>query len=75
MIVNIHHAKTNLSQLVAKVEEHKEEIIIGRNNKPIAKIVPYDKPQEKRTPGKLKGKLWISPDFQRTDDEILDLFN
>ena len=38
MEVNIHHAKTNLSKLVAAVENG-EEVIIARNGKPAVKLV------------------------------------
>jgi prevent-host-death family protein len=33
VIVNIHHAKTHLSQLIAQAENG-EEVIIARNGKP-----------------------------------------
>lgn len=39
-VYNISHAKTQLSALIARVEKG-EEIIIGRSDKPLAKIVPY----------------------------------
>lgn len=39
-VYNISHAKTQLSALIARVEKG-EEIIIGRADKPLAKIVPY----------------------------------
>jgi prevent-host-death family protein len=63
--VNIHHAKTNLSSLIAEVEAG-EEIIIARAGKPVAKLVPM-KPKRKtrpdRRPGFLKTKIWIGPNF------------
>lgn len=41
--VNMFEAKTNLSKYVLAVEEKKEAyILITRNGKPVAKIVPYD---------------------------------
>lgn len=39
-IHNISHAKAQLSALIARVEQG-EEIIIGRADKPIARLVPY----------------------------------
>lgn len=39
--VNIHEAKTHLSELVAAVERG-EEIIIARRGKPVLKLVPVD---------------------------------
>jgi prevent-host-death family protein len=37
--INIHEAKTHLSELVARAEQG-EEVIITRHNKPVAKLVP-----------------------------------
>ncbi len=38
--VNIHQAKTTLSRLVAQVEAG-EEVIVCRDQVPVAKLVPY----------------------------------
>lgn len=41
--VNMHEAKTGLSRLVADIESGAEqEIIIARNGKPVARIVPIE---------------------------------
>jgi prevent-host-death family protein len=73
-MTNIHEAKTHLSRLVDRVVEG-EEIIIARAGKPVAKLVPY-KPLKtpKRKPGAWKGKVWISPDFDKPDPELEALF-
>jgi antitoxin (DNA-binding transcriptional repressor) of toxin-antitoxin stability system len=43
--VNMHEAKTSLSRLVADLESGAEtEIIIARNGKPAARLVPIDVP-------------------------------
>jgi prevent-host-death family protein len=72
-VTNIHEAKTHLSRLVERVEAG-EEIVIGRAGKPVARLVPYEKPRPKRKPGSWKGKVWISPDFDKPDPEIEKLF-
>ena len=59
--VNLYDAKTNLSELVERAAEG-EEIIIAKNGKPMAKLVAF-KDVVKRKPGRLKGKIWLSPDF------------
>ncbi|WP_058187559.1 type II toxin-antitoxin system Phd/YefM family antitoxin [Terracidiphilus gabretensis] len=41
MEVNIHHAKTNLSQLILKAESG-EEVIIARAGKPVVRLVPIE---------------------------------
>ncbi len=63
MLVNIHEAKTHFSKLLARVAAG-EEIVIGKAGKPVARLVPYnDQAGEPRKPGRLKGKIWVSPDF------------
>jgi prevent-host-death family protein len=73
-VTNIHAAKTHFSKLVERAAAG-EEIVIGKAGKPVAKLVPYHEPQvSKRKPGAWKGKVWISPDFDKVDEEIAALF-
>ena len=44
--VNVHEAKTQLSKLFAKVEQG-EEVVIARDRKPIAKLVPFRAPAKR----------------------------
>ena len=60
-MVNVHQAKTQLSRLLAQVEAG-EEVIIARRGEPIARLVRC-KPQGKRRPGTLKGKIAIPDSF------------
>lgn len=71
MEVNVHEAKTRLSQLIVKAEDG-EEVIIARNGKPAVRLVPVA--PVARTPrskmiGAGIGKLWISPDFGSPEDK------
>ena len=62
-MVNVHEAKTRLSQLLAEVERG-GEVIVARNGKPVAKLVPFPAPAKKRLRlGTWKGRIWMSPDF------------
>lgn len=70
-IVNMHQAKTTLSRLVERALAG-EEIIIGRNGTPLVRLVPVPQKPEPRKPGRLKGQIWISPDFEFTEEEIAD---
>lgn len=72
-IANIHQAKTNLSKLIQEVEKGKE-VIIAKAGKPVAKLVAYKEKKKPRKMGLLKGKIWISPDFDDEDEEINKLF-
>lgn len=49
MTVNIHAAKTRLSQLVARVEKG-ERIIIARAGKPVAQLIPAPTSKRRRLP-------------------------
>jgi prevent-host-death family protein len=69
--VKIHEAKTNLSRLLAAVESG-DEVVVQRGNTPIAKIVAYSPPAGKRQLGTLKGKIWMSPDFDEPLAEFAD---
>jgi len=61
--VNIHEAKTHLSRLLERVAAG-EEVIIAKAGKPMARLAPLEKPaQKKRAPGALKGKIWMSENF------------
>ena len=41
--LNIHEAKTKLSAVLVEVEKKGATYLICRNNKPIARLVPYKK--------------------------------
>lgn len=79
-IFNISHAKTHLSALIARVEAG-EEIVIGRADKPLAKLVPYKDAGRPSFLGAARGKIAIPSldDMNRWDEEIaepltMDLF-
>jgi prevent-host-death family protein len=74
-VVNVHAAKTHLSQLLARVEAG-EEVVIGRAGHPVARLVPFTGPaMPRRRFGGWRGKGWISNDFDAPlPDEILKAF-
>jgi prevent-host-death family protein len=39
--VNVHEAKTNFSTLLARIEKDSQPIVICRNGKPVADLVPH----------------------------------
>lgn len=73
-IVNMHNAKSRLSELVRKVLSG-EKIIIGKNNEPLVELVPFIKEEIVRKPGVLKGKIWSSEDCWETETEIIEAIN
>lgn len=72
-LVNIHDAKTNLSKLIEKVLAG-EDVTIAKAGKPVVKLVEYKKKVILRKPGLLKGKIWISDDFDDEDEVINKMF-
>jgi prevent-host-death family protein len=74
MTVNMHEAKTKLSELIRKAEQG-EEILIARNGIPAAKISAYHKPEDKRELGFFRGLITVPEDFDEPlPDDILDSF-
>lgn len=70
--VSVHEAKTNLSRLIAQVEAGGEEVIITRNNKPVARLVREGAPKRKPLLGALKGQFTFDDSFfdPLPDDEL-----
>lgn len=60
--VNIHHAKTHLSELIAAAERG-EDVVIARANRPSVRLVPVAQPKRARTPGLNRGAMRMSDDF------------
>jgi len=72
--VNIYEAKTKFSKLISQAIAG-EEIIIAKSGKPVAKLVPFEKPPGDRKPGSAKGKITMSDDFDAPlPDDILKEF-
>ncbi len=72
-VVNIHQAKTQLSQLIQRVENG-DEIVIARSGRPVARLVSCGNTISQRTPGSWRGKVVISEDFDDLPDELLEAF-
>lgn len=75
--VNMLEAKTQLSRLVEAVESGAEsEIIIARNGKPAARLVPLEERPKKRRLGLAAGKYPVLTleEINAMDEEIRKLF-
>jgi prevent-host-death family protein len=70
-ITNISEAKAQLSALIERVAGG-EEVIIGKAGKPVAKLVRYERSQETRSPGALKGRIRIAKDFDELPQDIAE---
>jgi prevent-host-death family protein len=74
-VVNMLEAKTNLSRLVEAVESGRQaEIIIARNGKPAARLVPVETRPKGQRIGIAKGEFVVPDDFDADNEEIAKLF-
>ena len=69
--VNMHKAKSDLSQLVAQALKG-EDVIITRAGKPVARLVPI---YQERVAGIARGRVHLGADFEAPlSDDVLDSF-
>jgi prevent-host-death family protein len=61
VVINMHEAKTRLSELVRMVEAG-ERVVLARNGTPVVELVAAA-PPSKREGGFWKGQVWMSADF------------
>jgi len=61
-VVSVHEAKTHLSRLIEKVLAG-EEVVIARNNRPVARLVREAPPKKKPLLGALKGQIVFDESF------------
>ncbi len=70
--VNVHEAKTHLSKLLADVERG-HEIVLARDGKPVAMLVPFPAKTNRITFGDFKGRIRVPDDFDAPlPDELLE---
>lgn len=68
---NIHMVKAHLSELIQKAMMG-EEIIIAKDNKPIARITAFNPVTQKREVGLAKGMIKLADDFDEPLDDFED---
>lgn len=73
MQVNMHEAKSQLSALAEKVWQG-ETVVIAKAGKPYLDILPHRSDRTPRKPGRFKGQIKITDDFDKTPEEIIDAF-
>ena len=70
--VNMHEAKSQLSQLVERAIKG-EEVVIAKSGVPKVRLVPVAADTEEWI-GMDKGKIWMADDFDDLPDDILAAF-
>lgn len=73
-IVNTHQAKTRLSELIRAAEDG-DEVILARNGRPVAKIIPWPPARPPRVSGAWAGKVTYNGDIVGPDPDVLALFD
>jgi prevent-host-death family protein len=70
----MHEAKTKLSQLVERAEAG-EDIVIARNGKPVARLVPVASTTTlSAVRGAWRDRVRIADDFDELPDDIAEAF-
>jgi prevent-host-death family protein len=59
--INVHHAKTHLSAVLAEIEKQGERYLICRNGRPIADLVPHEQ-RDRLTPHPVMKQIAIHYD-------------
>ena len=73
--VNMLQAKTSLSRLVEAIEQGQElEIVIARNGRPAAKLVPMDSVPAGKRIGVAKGLFEVPESIDTHNHEVAQLF-
>lgn len=75
MQINMLQAKSSLSRLVEAIEQGEErEIVIARNGRPAAKLVPVSTAPTERRIGVAKGLFEVPDDIDVHNAEVARLF-
>jgi len=73
--VNMLEAKSTLSRLVQAVEEGREsEIVIARNGRPVARLVPLERAPVARRLGVARGRFTVPESIDAHSAEVAALF-
>jgi prevent-host-death family protein len=73
-VFDVEDAKRDLSRLLDDALGG-QEIVISRDGVEVVRLTPISVPAQRgpRIPGRLKGTIWIAPDFDHmSDDEIAE---
>ncbi len=73
MQVNMHEAKSRLSEL-AEIVLKGEKVVIAKAGKPILDLVPHITEKKPRVPGGYEKEIKMSDEFDKTPDDLISLF-
>ena len=73
--MNVLEAKTNLSKIIAMLENHEEdEVIIARSGRPVVKVTLIPPVDVSKRIGIAKGRFIVPDDIDEMNDEIASMF-
>ena len=73
--INMLEAKSSLSRLVEAIEQGRErEIVIARNGRPVARLVPLESAPAGKRIGVAKGLFEVPDSIDAHNDEVAQLF-
>jgi prevent-host-death family protein len=73
MVINMHEAKSRLSELV-ELARQGQRVIIARSGVPVADLVPHREAPQLRAGGQWRGRARVAPDFDAPMPDVEDLF-
>lgn len=71
--VTLHEAKSQLLQLGARAWQG-DRVVITKAGKPYLDLLPHIDTPRARKPGRLKGKIRMLADFDRSPEDIIEDF-
>jgi len=71
--INMHEAKSKLSQLAEKVWSG-DTVIIAKAGKPYLDLLPHKSSIKQRKPGRYKDQIKLSKDFDQTPIDVIEAF-
>ncbi|WP_127475301.1 type II toxin-antitoxin system Phd/YefM family antitoxin [Sulfurivermis fontis] len=71
--INMHEAKTRLSNLVEQALAGKD-VVIAKAGTPLVRLVPVGRAAANRQPGRYKNKVHMAPDFDHTPQDVIRSF-
>jgi prevent-host-death family protein len=73
MQINMHEAKSHLSELAKRVHGG-ERVIVARAGEPYVELVPFQPRGGSRKLGGFEDEIRMAPDFDETPEEIIQSF-
>ena len=73
-IVEVREARCRLPELIRQAHEG-VEVIILRDGRPVAKIIPWPSPRPERRPGAWAGRVRYDSDIVESDEDVVAMFS